>query len=501
MTEQRQFRQSAAPLLLLALAGCGGGSASKPPLTITPSSATAAPGDAPLTFTATLSGLSGPVDWRMSPALAGRLSAAADSCLSVQYTPPNEVGAATTVVLTASVGDTTQSIAISLSALPQFYADPSAGLDTNPGTQASPLRTVHEALSRMAGPTKTTVLLPGTYHEGTGELWDYAVPAGATLKGSAPGVVLQASNHKKGLVLSADTSVSDLTMTGFSTALEAALGKQSLTRVTFSGNLVDLHLASSASATLQDCSSEGAKQQSILTEEASRVDVRGGTFGKSDRLVDARGSSALYVTDADLSGGLLMIDDSSALFLSNVRAKAMKTSAVYAGPAAQLVVMDSTFSDTSASNSIIVTLGTATIDRTTFDNAFTAITAGGFLTLRNSRITNCTGAPVDLMAGTAVMMRNTAITANRAGLSVRDATGGIDLGTPNDPGGNTLKGNLPCNLKVDGSPATVQAAGNTWDADQGASDQGQYTSALVEASTGDISGRNFELAKGTSLRL
>ncbi len=179
----------------------------------------------------------------------------------------------------------------------------------------------------------------------------------------------------------------------------------------------------------------------------------------------------------------------------------MKTSAIYAGPAAQLVVMDSTFSNTSPSNSVIVTLGTATIDRATFDNALSAITAGGFLTLRNSSITNCTGAPVDLMASTAFMMRDTAVTGNQAGLYVRDATGGIDLGTPNDPGGNTLKGNSPCNLKVEGSPATVQAAGNTWDADQGANGQGQYANALVGASTGDISGRNYQLAKGTSVQL
>ncbi len=326
MTQRHRAHWTAAPLLFLALAGCGGGEAAKSPLSISPSSATAAPGDAPLTFTATLNGLSGTVDWKMSPALAGRLSASTGSCSSVQYTPPDELGAATTVVLTASVGDAVQSVKISLNALSQFYADPSAGLDTNPGTQAKPLRTVREALFRMAGPTKTTVLLPGTYNEGSGELWEYTVPTGATLKGNAAGVVLKAMNNKMGLSLAEDTLVSDLTMTGFSIALEAGLGKQNLTRVAFSGNQVDLHLVSSASATLQDCSSEGAQQQSLLTEEDSRLDVQGGTYGKADHLADAKGSSAVHMTNADLSGGLLMAEDSSALYLTNVRAQAMKTS-------------------------------------------------------------------------------------------------------------------------------------------------------------------------------
>lgn len=86
--------------------------------------------------------------------------------------------------------------------LTQFYAEPAGGLDSNPGTQAKPLKTLKEALSRMGtGAVKTTVLLAGTYSEASGESWGYAVPEGVTLKGNSAGVILQSSTKKSGFTL------------------------------------------------------------------------------------------------------------------------------------------------------------------------------------------------------------------------------------------------------------------------------------------------------------
>ncbi len=524
MRQSLPIRWAASSSLLIAiLAGCGGGvgaGASTPPaLSLYPSSASAAPGDDPLTFTAALTGQSGTVGWSMSPPHAGALSASTGS--TVHYTPPNELGTATTVTVTASAGDLVQSVKVSLNPLPQFYVNPSAGHDTNPGTQGKPLQTIHQALSRMAGVTKTTILLPGTYAESTGESWNDALPTGITLKGSE-GVVLQSTstNKTRGLYSAGDATLSDLKLTGFSTAMETSAGEHSLTRVTFDNNEIDLHLTSSASATLQDCSSAGASK-TIVADGESEVQIQGGTYqGAQGTDINAaiatlNGSAAVSLTNADLSVRGLLAQDSSTLSLRNVNFHDVAVSAINVGETSHLSVSGGRFYNASCTDFLcaaIVTNGTTTIDGATFDKNRTGILTGnGTVSLSNSSITGCAAFAVFVMNPTTLTMRNTVITNNSPmGIGIGDVTGGIDLGTSMDPGGNTLKNNTGVNLYVAGHQGQsywMNASGNTWDIDQGTDPNAHYTDPEghyhnpYAYDTGPKTTRNYNIASGITLYL
>ena len=101
------------PLLILLLtAGTCNGPANNPPsLGITPPSASVNAGDGPLSLIATLSNTSGDVSWTLSPSL-GTLSSSTG--LEITYTPPATVAATTTVTLTASLGNLSDSATLTV---------------------------------------------------------------------------------------------------------------------------------------------------------------------------------------------------------------------------------------------------------------------------------------------------------------------------------------------------------------------------------------------------
>jgi len=186
--------------------------------------------------------------------------------------------------------------------LTQLYADPASGLDSNPGTQAKPLKTLKEALTRMgSGAVKTTVLLAGTYSEASGETWAYTVPDGVTLKGNSAGVILQSSTKKAGFSLKGGT-LSDLTLTGFDSALSASSGTQTLTRLTFKGNQYDLSLNGNAASSLQDSNSSGA-YTSVQAAGLSTVSVSGGSYGGTSNALTLQQSATASFTNSDIGSG------------------------------------------------------------------------------------------------------------------------------------------------------------------------------------------------------
>lgn len=487
-------------------------------MSLYPSTASAVPGDHPLTFAATLTGQSGTVAWSVSPPLAGTLTASSGS--TVRYTPPNELPMATTVTLTAVAGDLVQSVKISLNPLPQLYVDPSAGHDANPGTQSKPLRTIHQALSRMAGVTRTTVLLPGTYTEDTGETWPYALPTGIALTGSE-GVVLASTstntNKPKAFSSTGDATLSNLTMTGFSVALESAAGDHILTSVTFEHNELDLSLTSSASATLHGCTSTGASR-TIVADGRSQVRIQGGTYHGADShavIATLNGSATASFTDADLSAGALLAQDSSTLSLRGVNFHDVPVSAINVAEASRLVVSGGRFHNASCTYFLcaaVVTNGTTAIDGATFEKNYIGILTGkGTVSLSNSNITHCDSSAVFVMHPTTFTMRNTVISNNgQMGIGIGDVTGGIDLGTSTDPGNNTLKNNTGVNLYVTGHQAQsywVNASGNTWDVDQSTEPTAHPTDAEGHYhyphayDTGPKTTRNYTIESGITLYL
>ncbi|MCI0570739.1 MAG: hypothetical protein L0Y66_08310 [Myxococcaceae bacterium] len=102
----QQPRTIGIALLALSLwAACG-----EPTLTLSESSKTVTAGDAPVTFTATLSGAEGDVTW----ALSGPGSISATTGASTEYTPPEAVASATSATLTATSGSLSASVAITI---------------------------------------------------------------------------------------------------------------------------------------------------------------------------------------------------------------------------------------------------------------------------------------------------------------------------------------------------------------------------------------------------
>ncbi len=457
-----------------------------PTLTVSPATAAAAPGDATTTLTATLTGASGTVNWSLSPASgSGTLSATTGA--SVQYTPPNQVAAASTVTLSATSGSLSSTVQIILNPLTQFYADPDAVLDSNPGTQAKPLKTLKEALARMgAGATKTTVLLAGTYNEASGETWGYTIPDGLTLKGNSAGVILQSTTKKAGFTFTKGASFSDLTLTGFSTALGATSGSQTLTRLAFSKNGYDLSLSGTAAASLQDCTSSGANY-SIQASGLSQVSVQNGSFSGAQRTLVLQQSATASFSGTDISGGLLDTGGSSYLSLNNVKFHDVSGYGIYVRDSStQLRIQGGSFYNFTSNASVISTSGTVNISGASFNsNSYIAIgTSGGSVTLTNSSITNNGGYGIAIGKGVAFKMRGSTVAGNAYGISVSDASGGVDLGTASDPGGNTIQDNrnysnsFGYNLGI--SSGTVQAVGNTWNPSlQGSDSAGRYTSQLL----------------------
>ena len=498
------------------LVACSGGgtptpSSSNSPLSITPETATVSPGDAPITLTATLIGSSGTINWSLGPATdAGTLSATTGT--SVQYTPPSQIASTQTVTLTASAGTASRSVQITLKPLAQFYAESTVGLDTNPGTQGKPLKTLKEALARMGvGATKTTVLTAGTYNEASGETWGYNFPAGVALNVNTSGVVLQSLGKKDGFKFAGNATFSDLTLTGFGTALEATSELLTLTRLNFKSNGTDLKLngiaASGPSATLQDCTSSGTTS-SLLTYGASKLTVQNGTFKTATNGsvlgMQARGEAKF--TGTNISGGGLGAFGSF-LSLKDVKSDG---STVYVGDYALLEVEGGSFSNVQGNISAIRSVGgDINVKNTSFGGNYSAIIAeGGNVVLNNIYVGNSDWAGILLRPPTSsgrpltFRMRNSSIYSSKTyGIEYdSDPTrpvGSIDLGTASDPGGNTLRNNIFRNLNVKGN-TTLTAVGNTWNANiQGADAQGKYAAARVD---GPQSGDNYYISSDVSIQ-
>ncbi len=485
-----------------------------PTLSVSPTTQTIAAGGSPVTFTATLTGASGAVNWSLTPASgAGTLSSATG--VATNYTPPSQVPTATTAILTATSGSLSSTVQINVNPAPptQFFTDPANGLDTNVGTQTQPLKTIKEALARMdTGAIKTTVLLAGTYSEASGETWVYTIPNSVTLKGNSAGVILQSTTKKAGFTFKQGATLSDLALTGFGTALTANTGSQTLTRLAFSNNEYALQLSGNAASALQDSSSSGA-YTSIQAAGLSTVNVTGGSFGGTSNALTLQQSATASLTNVDISSGGFDTGGSSTLSLNQVKVHDVDSYVIYVRDSATLLNIEaSSFYDNTGNASVILTNGIVNINNTSFSKNGTAIGAsGGSITLTKSVVINNRSYGITTSKGVAFKMRGSTVAgngsgsgSNATGISIDDATAGIDLGTASDPGGNTIQdngGSSYPNLAVSGSSAKVQAAGNTWNAStQGADAAGRYPPYLVSPSDAYASGRNYYVIKGVSIQ-
>lgn len=126
-----------------------------PTIHISPESSSIVVGSPAITFQATVDNSSASVLWRLSG--AGSLNLAKGS--SVEYTPPSSLPATVTAEITATLEGTSIRDIATITLLekplaPKLYVNGDLGLDTNPGTEAEPFKTITKALSvAVAGQT------------------------------------------------------------------------------------------------------------------------------------------------------------------------------------------------------------------------------------------------------------------------------------------------------------------------------------------------------------
>jgi len=418
--------------------------------------------------------------------------------------------------------------------LTSLYVDPASGLDSNPGTKASPLKTIGKAVSLAKG-GDTIVLMAGTYDEISGESWGYTVPAGVTLKGNTTGVVLQSNSHADGFTLSGDATVTGVTMKDFGAALSSSGGTLTMKNDTFTGNGYAAVLSSSAKATLATTDFTGSGWGLSLQDSAS-ASVSGGTVdGIDGDAFDVSGSASLTLdgvqatgthddvvylsqaatatisncvfqdSSAQGSGGSSSVDlsGSSSVTLTDTSITGAYSNAVLSRDAGNSVVINGgSFSDNGGYG--VESEGSLSVNGGSFDsNAYYGIVAvAGTAVISNAAMSYNARQGFYAEGSPTIKLRNDTLTDNSEGaVYLNSGSGSADFGTAGDPGGNTFQQTASgsVGLTVLWTNAAVQAVGDTWNASvQGADAGGHYSSQVL---SGPLSGANITLVTGASLQL
>jgi hypothetical protein len=437
--------------------------------------------------------------WSLEPADTGTLSGSGNS---VQYTPPNRVATPQSVKVKATLEGSSLSAEaeIKLKPLVAFYADPVSGNDTHPGTFAKPLKTLKQALSLSSGDTKTITLMPGIYDGASGETWNYQLPEGVTVAANSAGVVLTGLQTQEALSFKGSGELRYLTFKGFSQILRATTGKQKLTGVGFEGKR-GLYWSGDAQATLQDCIFQ-TSEMALQASYTSRLDLTGGKLADSRINLIVQQLSAVSIKNTEISLGTMDINQSSSLYLENVKHSNVSSYAIYVRAGQPfLSIKGGSFSGSSNQASVIYSVGgNVVVDGASFSGVGTALGAtGGSVVIRNSTISNSKSYGMSIGKDASLKMRNTNVSgsasgANASGISVSEGAGSIDLGTASEPGGNTFRYNSTTSLAISGASGVVQAVGNTWmPSEQGSNGAGHYPSKVVTpvGPYGYESGKNF----------
>ncbi|HEX2865292.1 MAG TPA: right-handed parallel beta-helix repeat-containing protein [Deinococcales bacterium] len=481
-----------AALLALFLTACPGGGGGGGGLSITPGSQVFTAGDAPVIFTATGSQASSSLTWTLDPATAGTLSGTTG--LSVQFTPAATVPAAVTATLTAAGagGNPKATASLTVNPVPTLTVDSVNGNDANDGSQAHPFKTVKQALTKVKA-NGTIVLMAGTFDGASGETWNYHVPDKVTLKANSSGVIFSTTTaNTPGLVFDGDGGLRFVTMNGFSSALSASQGQQVLAGVTIHGTADGqrgLNWTGSAAATLTDCVFTTTSVAAWLSGSAS-LDMTGGSLADPRNNLIVQNQSRVNLKNVDVSGGTFDINQSSTATLDHISLHDVPSYAIYVRSGNPfLVITGGTFINSSHQADVVYAENASiVIDGASFNNDGTVVGAtGSQVTIRNSSITQAPSYALYVGGGTKFTLRNTYVAGNAYGISISDASGGVDLGTASDPGGNTFQDNRNYsnssgyNLGGNwGGTYIVQAVGNTWNANlQGSDGAGHYGSQLL----------------------
>lgn len=432
---------------------------------------------------------------------------------------------ATALTLVACSSPSTQPVA-------PVYVDPASGLDTNPGTQAAPFKTIAKALQAPAS-NGVIMLEPGTYDVASGESWPLSLPNGIELRGDGTGAVLVGSPTTNGLAVDAVVSLTDITLKGFQIAVVVSAGSLTVTGVTFDndGEGMVLEGTSQALLTNTDFSGGGA---GVAAQTASTFTMTGGTVsglsgvafyadGTSSlqldqvqvtnttaEVVQARTASTALLTNCSIdssspqgstTGDSLSVAESSTLTLLNTTISGAAGYAVHSFGSSTTTITGGSIAG--SGNAAIDAEASLTVDGTSILGNDTGIYATGDATIRNAVIKNNTQAGIAYLGTSTLKVRGSRIENNLVGVDLEGTGGGglADLGGTTDPGANTIQapsggtGLYAPNWTV----SLVIAYGNTWvPSAQGADAGGGYPDGTV---SGPTSGQNYTLGSGVGLFL
>jgi hypothetical protein len=423
-----------------------------------------------------------------------------------------------------------------------IFVDAVSGNDSADGSQSRPLKTLGKALTKVVA-GDTVKLAPGGYgsisfiSSASDDSFPLNVPVGVTIEG-APGFesTLFGVNGQDGLAFQGDATVKNLNIIRFSIALRASKGKQSLSNILMGPNRTDIGLEGTANTTLKGSTifvtagDQGVDifGQAQFTMDGGKISGGSANCSSGNGLRISNAGQALLKNNALLENvagrALFMVETAKAtldhaiirnVFVANctpgprVRLEGttsltLKSATVTVGDGSTDVAINSIGIQTSGSGNITLVLKDSLI------NGFSGkglelpgkgslvMTGGGVSTggLTNNGIAidapqmplTITGASLrggSLSVGTgsairarALKLRSSSVESSRIGIEMLNG-GNADLGTPNDPGNNTIRNNTITGVafqdKLNGF-GTISAVGNTWKPNtQGADAQGHYT--------------------------
>lgn len=541
----RRYLLLLTPLLLLAVAACSQPQVKPGPgsITVAPESTAVQAGGADIIFTAAVQGVSDEVAWSLEPEV-GTLSSASGT--QVSYTPPASVLEEMTVVLTASAGDLSASASIELSRH-VVRVNPATGSDSNDGSVDAPVKTIGKALT-LAQAGSTVLLAGGTYSEVSGETFiavtdnegGYLVPAGASIsadtdENGASVVIKSYGTDRTAFRFVGDGQLSSVKLEGFKRGLVATAGRQLVKDVTMLAiSDVGVELEGSANLSCTSCNVSVSRGFAYKLDGAAQLNVDGessinehspaseATLVAVSLAADSDAEALLNLGSGVSTGTYSVLGGTLTLQDVDVRLRNDQVDLIFVGPEGRLEmfggrVSGGYFIDGGTSLEALTSYGSLSINGTLFEDnpAGALIIEGGSTDISNAIFQNIGDADtvfagyglnaITVVNPAQLKMRGTLIRdvveagnyspptpgTHGTGIYVLDASGGIDLGTAGEPGGNRFEEcRFTCvNITSSAGAYTVQAVGNSWMPNlQGADDDGRYTAQLIDEGS---FGRNF----------
>ncbi len=446
---------------------------------------------------------------------------------------------------TPAAGDTPASAPVTAQTIKTRYVDPVHGNDKNDGLQ--PTRAYRTLARGLKGSSAgdTLKLLPGVIGKldfpTSGDTFPLTVPNGVIIEGSvsSTGAKLTFLSTKPGadgkaddlaLTFAGDATLKNLELDGFDQALEAEKGNLTLSNLNFIGSRIALDAYGTSHVTLTKPSLFMTDASTgIMGEQQAQVSLDGGVFDFSGScqgpyaalrfqenahlkvtntkfntftgaLMSLAGAATADIADSSLVPSSLncgvdtMVDvyQNAHLKLTRVNVNGIKNrSTIFAHTEDSSVLEADHLTVNNHTFAVIANgISTVSIKNSTFTGNGTAISGGraARLDVSGSTLTN-NEMGVDAAI---VKLRNTSITGGKIGVEASSSF--VDLGTSAAPGHNTFRGSsqYSVNFYTDEWNPTLEAVGNTWNADvQGADHAGQYAVKEVKSGTTANGGLNF----------